>query len=40
MLVVGLQQIHDRRIVLPRRPIDLPDQDRLARRYAEFMRTA
>jgi putative restriction endonuclease len=40
MLVVGLQQIHDRRILLPRRSIDLPDQDRLARRYAEFLRTA
>ncbi len=40
MLVVGLQQIHDRRILLPRRQLDLPDQDRLARRYAEFLRTA
>lgn len=36
MLVVGLQQIHDQRIFLPRRQVDLPDQDRLARRYAEF----
>jgi putative restriction endonuclease len=40
MLVVGLQQIHDRRIQLPRRNCDLPDQDRLARRYAEFLHTA
>jgi putative restriction endonuclease len=40
MLVVGLQQIHDRRILLPRRPTDLPDRDRLARRYAEFRLTA
>ncbi len=40
MLVVGLQQIHDRRIFLPRRPADLPDPDRLARRYAEFRRTS
>lgn len=37
MLVVGLQQIHERRILLPRRPVDLPDQDRLARRYAAFL---
>lgn len=40
MLVVGLQQIHDRRILLPRRPLDLPDPDRLARRYAAFRRSA
>ncbi len=40
MLVVGLQQIHDRRIFLPRRPADLPDPDRLARRYAEFRRAS
>ena len=40
MLVVGLQQIHDRRIFLPRRPVDLPDQDRLARRYTEFQRAS
>lgn len=40
MLVVGLQQIHDLRIQLPRRTADLPDQDRLARRYAEFLRIA
>jgi putative restriction endonuclease len=40
MLMVGLLQIHDRRILLPRRRIDLPDRDRLARRYAEFSRSA
>ncbi len=40
MLVVGLQQIHDRRIFLPRRAVDLPDQDRLARRYTEFQRAS
>jgi putative restriction endonuclease len=38
MLVVGLQQIHQRAIVLPRRPADLPDQSRLARRYEQFLR--
>ena len=36
MLVVGLQQIHGQRIHLPTRRIDLPDPDRLARRYVEF----
>jgi putative restriction endonuclease len=40
MLVVGLQEIHERRIFLPRRPADLPDPDRLARRYAEFRRAS
>ncbi|HET7704301.1 MAG TPA: HNH endonuclease, partial [Candidatus Limnocylindrales bacterium] len=40
MLVVGLQQIHERRILLPRRLADLPDQERLARRYAEFQRAS
>jgi putative restriction endonuclease len=40
MLVVGLQQINGRLIELPRRPADLPDQGRLARRYAEFLRSA
>lgn len=37
MLVVGLQQIHDRRIILPRRPSELPDRARLERRYREFL---
>jgi putative restriction endonuclease len=40
MLVVGLQQIHGSRIGLPRRQIHLPDRDRLARRYAEFLRAS
>ena len=38
MLVVGLQQIHETRIFLPRRAIDHPDPVRLERRYAEFLR--
>jgi putative restriction endonuclease len=37
MLVVGLQQIHEKRILLPRRPVDRPDPSRLERRYAEFL---
>jgi putative restriction endonuclease len=36
MLVVGLQQIHDARLELPKRPADRPDPERLARRYDEF----
>ena len=40
MLVVGLQQIHERRILLPRRPSDRPDPERLERRYAEFLRAS
>ncbi len=40
MLVVGLQEIHDRLIALPRQANQLPDRERLARRYAEFLRTA
>ena len=34
MLAVGLQQIHDRRIILPRRTSDMPDPRRLEKRYA------
>lgn len=37
MLVIGLQEIHDRRIQLPRRASDLPDPRRLERRYREFL---
>jgi putative restriction endonuclease len=37
MLVVGLQQIHGRQILLPRRAIDRPDPVRLERRYVEFL---
>jgi len=37
MLVVGLQQIHEKQIFLPRRHSDLPDPARLERRYAEFL---
>ena len=36
MLVVGLQQIHGQRIQLPKQALQLPDPDRLARRYATF----
>jgi putative restriction endonuclease len=38
MLIVGLQQINQTRILLPRRFADHPDPDRLERRYAEFLR--
>ena len=38
MLLVGLQQIHGARIVLPRRPDDRPDPRRLERRYQDFLR--
>ncbi len=37
MLIVGLQQIHERPILLPRRQGDLPDRGRLAKRYSEFL---
>jgi putative restriction endonuclease len=40
MLVVGLQQIHGQRIVLPGRAKDLPDRDRLAQRLAEFQQAS
>jgi len=40
MLVVGLQQIHGNQIALPRRQVHLPDRDRLARRYREFLRAS
>ena len=36
MLVVGLQQIHDKTIYLPRRGVDRPDAARLQKRYEEF----
>ena len=40
MLLVGLQEIHEQRIFLPRRPVDRPDQARLERRYAEFLQAS
>ncbi len=40
MLVVGLQQIHHQEILLPRRTGDLPDRDRLAARFEQFLKTA
>jgi putative restriction endonuclease len=36
MLIVGLQEIDGNRIDLPIRRVDLPDPDRLARRYEQF----
>ena len=38
MLVVGLQQIHGKLLLLPRRPSDRPDPRRLEQRYADFLR--
>ena len=40
MLVVGLQEIHEKRILVPRRPVDRPDSERLERRYGEFLRAS
>jgi putative restriction endonuclease len=40
MLVVGLQEIHERRILLPRRPVERPDPERLRRRYAEYLQAS
>ena len=40
MLVVGLQQIHGRLLLLPRRPSDRPDPGRLEQRYADFLRAS
>ncbi len=40
MLVVGLQQIHGKLLLLPRRPSDRPDPERLERRYADFLRAS
>lgn len=37
MLRHGLQEMHGRRLLVPERPSDLPDRDRLARRYEEFL---
>jgi len=37
MLVVGLQEIHEKRIFLPLRPIHRPDPARLERRYQDFL---
>jgi putative restriction endonuclease len=38
MLVVGLQQIHGKLLLLPRRPSDRPNPKRLEQRYADFLR--
>jgi putative restriction endonuclease len=40
MLVVGLQQIHGKMLLLPRRPADRPDPRRLEQRYADFLRAS
>jgi putative restriction endonuclease len=40
MLVVGLQQIHEKMIYLPRRAAQRPDPDRLRKRYEEFKRAS
>jgi hypothetical protein len=39
-LVVGLQQIHETRILVPRRDVDRPDPARLERRYADFLQAS
>ena len=36
MLLRGLQELHESRVVLPRRQVDRPDRDRLAWRYERF----
>ena len=36
MLLHGLQELHESRVVLPNRPADHPDRDRLAWRYERF----
>ena len=36
MLRYGLQQLHGQKISLPRRPVDLPDEERLEIRYEQF----
>ncbi len=40
MLVVGLQQIHGKLLLLPRRQSDRPDPKRLEQRYADFLRAS
>ena len=40
MLVVGLQQIHDKEILLPKRSEQRPDVERLTWRYQEFLRAS
>ncbi len=40
MLVVGLQQIHQRQILLPKHSVDRPDPVRLERRYQEFLQAS
>ena len=40
MLLVGLQQIHQSQIYLPRRSSDRPDPARLERRYSEFLQAS
>jgi putative restriction endonuclease len=40
MLQHGLQEMHGRRISLPRREADRPDPGRLDQRYQEFLRAS
>lgn len=37
MLLHGLQEMHQRMIALPKRPVDRPSKDRLAERFDEFL---
>lgn len=36
MLRHGIQEIHQRKLILPRKAIEHPDRDRLAERFEEF----
>jgi len=40
MLLVGLKQMHDQPIQLPRLRADQPDRARLERRYERFLRAS
>ncbi len=40
MLIVGLQEIHGQRIMLPSHTAQHPDRDRLARRYEVFLKAS
>jgi len=40
MLLVGLKQMHDQPIQLPRSGVDRPDRDRLEQRYQRFLRAS
>jgi putative restriction endonuclease len=40
MLLIGLKQMHDQPIQLPKSPADRPDRARLERRYERFLRAS